>query len=103
VLEADHFDVTSRPEPEREAVHDPASLLERFDGLAAAVRRAAEALPEAELGAPWSLRQGPHVLKTQVRHVAIRRACLSHLVHHRAQLGSHLRQRGVVVPETYPG
>ena len=103
VLEADRFDVASRPDPARDAVHDGPTLLARFDELAGAVRAAAAELPDEALGAPWSLVHGETVLRTTPRHVALRRACLSHLVHHRAQLGVHLRRRGVTVPETYPG
>ncbi|MCA9315283.1 MAG: DinB family protein [Planctomycetes bacterium] len=103
VVAADRFDVTSRPPPERDAVDGPAALIERFDVLAASVRAGASRLDDAAMAAPWSLVQGDVVLQTLPRHVALRRACISHMIHHRAQLSAWLRAQGDVVPEIYPG
>ncbi len=50
---------------------------------------------------PWSLKSGDQVHFTLPRAVIVRSFVLSHLIHHRAQLGVYLRLRDVPLPPCY--
>jgi len=50
---------------------------------------------------PWTLRSGEHIIFTQPKMVAIRTMVLSHIIHHRAQLGVYLRLNNISVPAIY--
>ncbi|MDF1505943.1 DinB family protein [Roseisolibacter sp. H3M3-2] len=76
-------------------------LLAGFDAGAAKLRAAVQALTWEDVGRTWTLRAGPQVMMAAPRAVALRMAGISHLVHHRAQLGVYLRLLGVPVPGTY--
>ena len=43
------------------------------------------------------MRQGTPMF-TNTRYFALRNLCLNHMVHHRAQLGTYLRQLNLPVP-----
>jgi len=53
------------------------------------------------LAQPWTLRRGALVLQQHPRRILLRQLMMSHLVHHRAQLGVYYRLLGVPVPGTY--
>jgi uncharacterized damage-inducible protein DinB len=76
-------------------------VLETFDANAAAVREAMERIDEKALERPWTLRQGDEVMFTASRAFVLRVWCLSHMIHHRAQLCVYLRQLGLPVPAIY--
>jgi uncharacterized damage-inducible protein DinB len=65
------------------------------------VRRALLERSDAELQAPWELRQRDQVLMSLPRLAALRRFLLHHLIHHRGQLTVYLRLRDVPLPPTY--
>jgi len=100
-LDRDEFDAASAGEEGRVVAGDRTSLLVRFDELVKKVRDAAHRADADTLSAPWTLRAGPQVVFTMPRAVALRRMCISHLVHHRAQIALLLRLRGVEPPSLY--
>ena len=51
--------------------------------------------------APWSLKNGGHVIFTLPRAAAIRSFVMNHLIHHRGQLSVYLRLNNVPVPSIY--
>ncbi len=53
------------------------------------------------LGQEWTLRNGDHIIQRQPRALALRTFGLSHMVHHRAQLGVYLRLLDIPVPGLY--
>ena len=76
------------------------TLLEGFDKNA---REAIEAIRNAkdeDYKVDWSLTRGDQVFMTMPREVVVRQH-ISHLVHHRAQLGVYLRLLDVPVPSMY--
>ena len=77
-----------------------ASLLEQFDRHVAEAHAAISTRVDADWKATWSLKMGDRVLMTLPRGAAVRQH-LSHLVHHRAQLGVYLRLLDVPVPSIY--
>ena len=99
LIETDELDAATRPSPARAS--NAADLLSLFDESVAALR---QALPKATadlLERPWTLRMGPRVLIAAPRRELIRDMLISHIVHHRAQLGVYYRLLDVPVPGTY--
>jgi uncharacterized damage-inducible protein DinB len=76
-------------------------VLAVFDERAAAMRAAVEGAGWDAMGNSWTLRSGDHVILSGAKGVLLRTLGLSHIVHHRAQLGVYLRLLGVAVPSTY--
>ena len=72
-----------------------------FDERAAAMRGAVEGAGWDDMGKTWTLRSGDHVILGGPKGVLLRTLAMSHIIHHRAQLGVYLRLLGVPVPRTY--
>jgi uncharacterized damage-inducible protein DinB len=81
--------------------HGRDAILQRFDETAAAAVAALQAASGESLGEPWTLRYGDRVLMALPRVATIRTLVISHMVHHRAQLGVYLRLLDVPVPGAY--
>ncbi len=77
------------------------ALLADFDANVAAGRAALSGAADADFAVPWSLRAGARVYFTAPRAAVLRSFVLSHLIHHRAQLGVCLRLRDVPLPPCY--
>lgn len=100
VLQAESFDVGTTP-PAGALPEGGEALLRTFDTHAAALRDALARAEEASLTAPWTLRNGPHVVARLPRVAALRTFYISHTIHHRAQLGVYLRLLDVPLPAIY--
>ena len=77
------------------------ALLASFDKNVASSRAALAKATDADFAVPWTLRSGDQVYFTAPRTVVARSFVLSHLIHHRAQLGVYLRLRDVPLPPCY--
>lgn len=77
------------------------ALLASFDNNVASSRAALTKATDADFAVPWTLRSGDQVYFTAPRAVVVRSFALSHLIHHRAQLGVYLRLRDVPLPPCY--
>ena len=77
------------------------ALLATFDSHVASSRAALAKAADADFAVPWSLKSGDQVFFTLPRAVIVRSVVLSHLIHHRAQLGVYLRLRDVPLPPSY--
>lgn len=77
-----------------------ATLLEGFDDNVADSHAAIEAVQDGDWNVTWALRHGDRELMSAPRWKVVRMH-LSHLVHHRAQLGVYLRLLDVPVPSMY--
>jgi uncharacterized damage-inducible protein DinB len=77
------------------------ALLQRFDAEVAAARVALAATTDAAMAQSWALKREGRTLFSLPRGSALRSFVLSHLVHHRAQLGVYLRLNDVPVPSIY--
>jgi hypothetical protein len=75
--------------------------LERFDRDVVKARELLAAASDEHMGARFTLRAGPQVVFTLPRAVAWRGFVMSHMIHHRAQLGVYLRLNNVAVPGLY--
>lgn len=76
-------------------------VLEAFDRKVAEARAAIARASDDHLMKPWSLEYQGQTLFTMPRAAVIRSMMLSHLIHHRAQLGVYLRLNDVPVPAIY--
>jgi uncharacterized damage-inducible protein DinB len=78
-----------------------AEILAQFDEHAAAARTVLEKTSAEDMMVPWTLRSGDQVHFTMPRAATFRAFVMSHLIHHRAQLGVYLRLLDVPVPGMY--
>jgi uncharacterized damage-inducible protein DinB len=76
-------------------------LLEEFDKRVAAGRAAIAGASDEQFMKPWTLLSGGQAVFTMPRIAVLRAFVLSHLIHHRAQLGVYLRLNNVAVPAIY--
>ncbi len=76
-------------------------LLAYFDGLLTEAKKALTDVKDEELEKSWSMTHGDDVLFTLKKKQVLRIFCMNHLVHHRSQLGSYLRQLDIPVPAAY--
>lgn len=76
-------------------------LVAAFDKGAASVRSALETAPDEGWVEPWTLSFGGKTIFKGSRFLAYRQLFINHMVHHRAQLGVHLRLNGMPVPAIY--
>ena len=99
VLETDGIDVDQRvPVPPMDSAHQ---LIAHFDE---AVTRFTASLARADLdhlARTWAMRRDGRILVELPRRLLLRRLMMSHLIHHRAQLGVYYRLLGVAVPGAY--
>lgn len=77
------------------------ALLAVFDKGVTEGRAALAAASDADFAVPWSLKEGGTTYFTLPRAAVLRSFVLSHLIHHRAQLGVYLRLRDVPLPSSY--
>jgi len=85
----------------REAFTRREDLLEEFDANVTKLEKLLDECDESMLGEEWTLRNGDHIILRQPRALALRTFGLSHMIHHRAQLGIYLRLLDVPVPGVY--
>lgn len=78
-----------------------AELLAKFDTEVEGLHRAMASVAETDLEGEWSLRAGDRVLVHAPKRILLRRMLLSHMIHHRAQLGVYYRLLDVPVPSSY--
>lgn len=78
-----------------------AGVLELFDKDAKEGRESLTGASDENLRGNWSLLAGGNPIVTMPRAQCIRTWVLSHIVHHRAQLGVYLRLNDIPVPATY--
>ena len=99
ILQTDELDVAARqPRPELGVA---AELVGSFDANVATLRTALAGVDLASLERQWVLRVGTRVLVQAPKRLLLRTMMMSHLVHHRAQLGVYYRLLGVPVPGAY--
>ena len=83
------------------SIANNAERLALFDKNAAELTSVMEGADWTKLSAEWALTMGEHVIVKDVKSTLLRTMCLSHIAHHRAQLGVYLRELDLVVPGMY--
>jgi len=82
-------------------VQTKTELLDLFDQNVQAGRRALAGVPDDEFAKPWTFKRAGQTIWTRPKHEVFRRMAMSHMVHHRAQLGVYLRLQEVAIPGMY--
>lgn len=77
------------------------ALLAAFDQHVSATRTALAAWNDAELAAPWTLKNHGQTVFTAPKAVVWRSFVVSHVIHHRGQLSVYLRMNDVPLPSIY--
>ncbi|TCM93090.1 putative damage-inducible protein DinB [Paenibacillus sp. BK033] len=85
----------------REALQKREDILAEYDANSAKIIKLLDECDEEKLGEEWTLRNGDYIILRQPRAIALRSFGLSHMVHHRAQLGVYLRLLDIPVPGLY--
>jgi uncharacterized damage-inducible protein DinB len=99
ILESDGMDVAARkPLAPMDSARD---LVAHFESGLARFNAALATADLDHLAQRWALRRGGHVLVEHPRRILLRQMMMSHLVHHRGQLGVYYRLLGVPVPGMY--
>ena len=101
ILESDAFDFASAPPRPQATPSSRDEILRAFDENAAALKAALEQTDEEALGRTWTLTRGEQVMMSRPKAAALRSMGLSHMIHHRGQLGVYLRLLDVPVPPMY--
>jgi uncharacterized damage-inducible protein DinB len=78
-----------------------AQLLAAHDANVAAQKAALASIDPATLTSEWTVRRGDQVVIRGPKYRMLRTVMMSHLIHHRAQLGVYYRLLGVPVPGMY--
>lgn len=99
LIETDGLDVMTRTAAPVLAA--ATELVALFDESVAALHHALPLVTPELLETEWTMRAGPKVLLTGSRRRLLRDMFISHLIHHRAQLGVYYRMLDVAVPGTY--
>jgi len=77
------------------------ALLERLDRDLPKVRKELETIAPEKWDQNWQFVFGGQVWIDQPRHQVFREMVMSHMIHHRAQLGGYLRQLNAKIPGMY--
>lgn len=77
------------------------ALLTYFDQLLVEAEAALKIAKLEDLEKDWSMRYGEEILFTLSKKEVLRKFCMNHLIHHRAQLGVYLRLLDIPVPAVY--
>ncbi|GGD49101.1 DinB family protein [Paenibacillus nasutitermitis] len=100
ILQYPEFDLSTVPQ-RREPLDKRADFLKEFDANVGTFDKLLAECDEKSLGEEWTLRHGDHIILRESRAIALRTFGLSHMVHHRAQLGVYLRLLDIPVPGMY--
>ncbi|WP_209976047.1 DinB family protein [Paenibacillus eucommiae] len=98
IFQYPEFDLSTEPQ-RRDALER--RVLEEFDANVDKLEKLITECDEKTLGEEWTLRHGDHIILRQPRAIAFRTFGLSHMIHHRAQLGVYLRLLDIPVPGFY--
>ncbi|WP_407944890.1 DinB family protein [Paenibacillus cymbidii] len=85
----------------RTALTSRHALLDEFDTNIRELEQALDAVDDEALASDWTLRRGDTIMAVQPKALAFRTMGMSHMVHHRAQLGVYLRLLDLPVPGVY--
>ncbi|MDF2836278.1 MAG: DinB family protein [Paenibacillus sp.] len=100
IIQQHELDLSTVP-LRRDPLEKRADILEEFDENIDKIEKLLAECDEKTLGEEWTLRHGDHIILRQPRAIALRTFGLSHMVHHRAQLGVYLRLLDIPVPSMY--
>jgi uncharacterized damage-inducible protein DinB len=95
------IDMSTRRPPDYTSPDTRAAVLAMFDKNVADARTALNGRTDAELMAPWTLKNQGRTLFTMPKVAVVRGFALNHLIHHRGQMTVYLRLQNVALPSIY--
>jgi len=98
-LNESELDLGGNQQPE--AMTKREQMLAAFDQHVANTRAALVGRGDGEMMAPWTLKRDGHTIFSMPKVAVWRSFVMSHLIHHRAQLGVYLRMHDVPLPSMY--
>ena len=101
VLTKDKMDLPADHKWEQYIPESKTELLRKFDSELPQVRAAIAAVPVEKWDQQWQFVFGGHAWIDDPRHQVFREVVMSHMVHHRAQLGVYIRLLGGKIPGVY--
>ena len=99
MLTADEFDPMNRPPTPK--IANTAERLKMFDEASGKLRELIQQLTWDQTKLMWKIKSGDRVFAQGPRGVMLRSALITHMAHHRAQVGVYLRILGVPIPGSY--
>jgi len=90
-----------KPVPPMEQAKSTGEALRTFDTNVARAREAIAGATDEEFAKPWTLLVNGKEILTLPKAAVVRSFVLSHMIHHRAQLGVYLRLNDIPVPSIY--
>lgn len=100
ILTKDEFDgAAARPPQPKPA--DSAERVKTFEAVSAEMRALLERMTWDQAMSQWTFRAGERVVRQAARAEIFRVFVLTHMTHHRAQLGVYLRLLGIPIPGSY--
>jgi len=100
IIQYPELDLSKVPQ-QRDALEKLSDVLDEFDANNGKLEKLLAECDEKILGEEWTLRQGDYIISREPRAIALRTFGISHMVHHRAQLGVYLRLLDIPVPGIY--
>ncbi len=100
VLSTDELDWAVTPYTPKK-ISSTSELVTTFDEQAAAMRAVLSNATWDALAKEWQMRAGDQVFVKDRKDILIRTLGISHMAHHRAQLGVYLRLLNIPVPGVY--
>lgn len=82
-------------------INNPTDLIKEFEEGTSQSIDALKSVSDDDLNVNWIMRRGEHIIINMPKAAVIRNMGLSHLYHHRAQLGVYLRLLDIPVPGMY--
>jgi uncharacterized damage-inducible protein DinB len=102
IVQMDSMDMAQRPRDRKPTVAEtPKQALEIFDQKVTEARAAIAGTSDEQWMKKWTLSMGEQKFYEGPRIGALRAMMMSHLIHHRAQLGVYYRMNEVPLPSTY--
>lgn len=102
VINKDSLDIAPQGVPQRAApVGSTHEALETFDRNVGEARATIASATDEHLARVWTLLFNGQPMVSEPRAPLLRRFVLSHMIHHRAQLGVFLRLNDIPVPSVY--
>lgn len=101
ILEKIEFDLAAMGDRRSQEPPSRELLLQEFDAKVSAARTCLTQRSDAEMLAPWTLRNQGQEIFTLPRISAVRSFVMNHSIHHRGQLSVYLRLRNVPLPSIY--
>jgi uncharacterized damage-inducible protein DinB len=100
ILTSEDFDYATAPRPQSGPANS-AERLKMFDEVSKQFMSMVQSQSWESVMTPWTFRIGERVAFRGPRAKALRTMIVTHIAHHRAQLGVYLRVLGIPIPGSY--